>query len=470
MDGNVSTFKARLVAKGFTQTQGIDYDETFSPVAKIKSIRIMLAIAAFHDYEIWQMDVKTAFLNGKLAEDVYMNQPEGFVDAKFPDRVCKLEKSIYGLKQASRRWNLCFDEKVKEFGFSRSEDESCVYVKASGSIVTFLVLYVDDILIIGNDIPTLQDVKSWLGKCFAMKDLGEAAYILGIRILRDRSKRLIGLNQSTYLDKVLKRFCMENSKKGELPIQSNTKMSKTQSPSTDEEISEMSRIPYASAVGSIMYAMTCTRPDVSFALSMVSRYQGNPGKAHWIVVKNILKYLRRTKHWVLVLGGCDMLRVTGYCDASFQTDRDNFRSQSGWVFTLNGGAVTWKSSKQDTVADSTCESEYIAISEASKEAIWLKNFIGDLGVVTTIKEPMEIFCDNEGAVALTKEPRDHSRSRHIDRKYHFIRHKIEEGHLVVKRVSSEENPADPFTKGLSRVKHHQHARSIGLRDDVSFSS
>ena len=267
------------------------------------------------------------------------------MDPKHPNRVCKLEKSIYGLKQASRRWNLCFDEKVKEFGFVRSEDESCVYVKASGSIVTFLVLYVDDILLIGNDIPTLQEVKSWLGKCFAMKDLGEASYILGIRIVRERSKRLIGLSQNTYLEKVLKRFSMENSKKGELPIQSNAKLSKTQSPSTEAEIAEMSRVPYASAVGSIMYAMTCTRPDVAFALSMVSRYQGNPGKAHWIAVKNILKYLRRTKEWFLVLGGSDDLKVRGYSDASFQTDRDNYRSQSGWVFTLNGGAVTGKSSK-----------------------------------------------------------------------------------------------------------------------------
>ncbi|KAI3767195.1 hypothetical protein L2E82_17283 [Cichorium intybus] len=428
----------------------------------------MLAIAAFHDYEIWQMDVKTAFLNGKLTEDVYMNQPEGFVDAKYPDKVCKLEKSIYGLKQASRSWNLCFHEKVKEFGFSRSEDESCVYVKASGSIVTFLVLYVDDILLMGNDVPTLQDVKSWLGKCFAMKDLGEAAYILGIRILRDRKKRLIGLSQSTYLDKVLKRFSMENSKKGELPMQSNAKLSKTQSPSTDEEIVDMSRVPYASAVGSIMYAMTCTRPDVAFALSMVSRYQGNPGRAHWTAVKNILKYLRKTKNFVLVLGGSDTLRVDGYTDASFQTDRDNGRSQSGWVFLLNGGAVTWKSSKQETVADSTCESEYIAASEAAKEAAWLKNFIGDLGVVPSIQEPVELFCDNEGAVALTKEPRDHGKSRHIDRKYHYIRHKVEEGHLVVKRVSSEDNPADPLTKALSRVKHYQHARRIGLTDDISF--
>ncbi|KAJ9548673.1 hypothetical protein OSB04_021216 [Centaurea solstitialis] len=202
MDGNVHTFKARLVAKGYTQTQGIDYDETFSPVAKIKSIRILLAIAAFHDYEIWQMNVKTAFLNGKLDEDVYMAQPEGFVHAKYPDKVCKLKKSIYGLKQASRSWNLCFHKKIKEFGFSRIKDESCVYVKASGSNVVFLVLYVDDILFIGNNVPMLQDVKIWLGKCFAMKDLGNAACILGIRIYQDRTKRLVGFSQSTYLDKI----------------------------------------------------------------------------------------------------------------------------------------------------------------------------------------------------------------------------------------------------------------------------
>ncbi|GJT21829.1 retrotransposon protein, putative, ty1-copia subclass [Tanacetum coccineum] len=181
-DGTVHTYKSRLVAKGFTQTYEVDYEETFSPVADIRAIRILIAIAVFYDYEIWQMDVKTAFLYGHLSEEVYMTQPEGFVNPKYPNHVCKLKRSIYGLKQASRQWNKRFDDEIKKFDFTQNRDEPCVYQKASGSYVTFLILYVDDILIMGNNIPMLQDVKSYLGKCFAMKDLGEAAYILGIKI------------------------------------------------------------------------------------------------------------------------------------------------------------------------------------------------------------------------------------------------------------------------------------------------
>src|SRR4051812_28902051 len=251
----------------------------------LKSVRIVLAIAAYFDYEIWQMDVKTAFLNGNLDEDVYMIQPEGFVDPQNASKVCKLQKSIYGLKQASRSWNIRFKKVVKSFGFIENEKETCVFKKFSGSSIVFLILYVDDILLIGNDIPMLEAVKDSLKNSFSMKDLGEATYILGIKIYRDRLRRLIGLSQSTYIDKVLKRFNMHEAKKGFLPASHGIKLSKTRCPSTTDERESMSMIPYASAIGSIMYTMICTRLDVSYALNVTSRYQANPGEGHWIAVR-----------------------------------------------------------------------------------------------------------------------------------------------------------------------------------------
>ncbi|GJZ35202.1 retrotransposon protein, putative, ty1-copia subclass [Tanacetum coccineum] len=270
----VHAYKVRLMAKRYTQTPWIDYEETFSPVADIRAIRILIAIAAYYDYEIWQMDVKTAFLNGYLNEEVYMEQPEGFVNPKYPNRVCKLKRSIYGLKQESRQWNKRFDNEIKKFGFSQNVDEPCVYLKASRSNVTFLILYDDDILIMGNSILMLQDVKSYLGRCFAMKDLGEAAYILGIKIYKDRSRRLIGLCQCDYIEKILKRFHMENSKRGSIPMQEKLRLSKSKGASTPAELKRMQNVPYASAVGEL----------------------------HWTTVKNILKYLRNTKDMFLVYG------------------------------------------------------------------------------------------------------------------------------------------------------------------------
>ena len=306
-DREVETYKATLVAKGFRQIQGVDYDETFSPVAMLKSIRIMLAIAAFYEYEIWQMDVKTSFLNGDLEETVYMSQPEGFVVSGSEGKACKLLKSIYGLKQASRSWNKCFDKVIKQFGFYQNTEEACIYRKEQGNAIVFLILYVDDLLLIGNDTSLLQSVKAWLSKNFSMKDLGEAAYILGIKIYRDRSKRLLGLSQSLYIDTILKRFSMENSKRGNVPTQSGIVLSKKDAPHTEEEKARMKRIPYASAIGSIMYAMLCTRPDVAYALGCVSRYQSNPGEKHWTAVKCILKYLRNTKDLFLIYGNGDLL-------------------------------------------------------------------------------------------------------------------------------------------------------------------
>nr|GEX02007.1 hypothetical protein [Tanacetum cinerariifolium] len=261
MDGVVYIFKARLVAKVFTQTYGVDYEETFSHVADIRAIRILIAIATYYDYEIWQMDVKTAFLNGHLSEEVYMKQPEGIVNPKYPNHVCKLKHSIYGLKQASRKWNKRFDDEIKKFGFTQNPDEPCVYLKASESYIVILILYVNDILLMGNNIPMLQDVKSYIRRSFAMKDLGEAAYILGIKIYRDRSKRLI----------------------------EKLKLSKSQGASTPAEKQRMQNIPYASV---------------------------NLGEEHWTAVKNILMYLRNTKDMFMVYGGNveRELRVSLYTD------------------------------------------------------------------------------------------------------------------------------------------------------------
>ncbi|GJT11916.1 retrotransposon protein, putative, ty1-copia subclass [Tanacetum coccineum] len=448
----------------------VDYEETFSPVADIRAIRILIAIAAFYDYEIWKMDVKITFLNGYLDEDIYMVQPEGFVDPNHPRKVCKLQRSIYGLKQASRSWNKRFDEEIKRFGFAQNLDEPCVYQKASGSNVTFLILYVDDIIIMGNHIPSLQSVKDYLGKCFAMKDLGEAAFILGIKIYRDRSKRLIGLSQNAYMDKILKRYKMDNSKRGHIPMQERLDLNKSQGAQTPKEVNRMKNVPYASAVGSIMYAVRCTRPDVAFAQNLTSRFQQNPGELHWTAVKNILKYLRNTKDMFLVYGGnpSTELRVECYCDAGFETDRDDTKSQTGYVFVLNGGAVDWKSSKQSTTAMSATESEYIAASEAVMEAVWIRKFISGLGIVPTINEPLNMYYDNSAVVYYANEPGIQRGARHYHRRYHYVRECVVLGEIRILKVHTDNNLADPFTKVLSNRKLTQHARGMGLHHASSF--
>ncbi|GJW55587.1 retrotransposon protein, putative, ty1-copia subclass [Tanacetum coccineum] len=416
------------------------------------------------------MDVKTAFLNGFLEEEIYMEQPEGFIDPNHPSKVCKLQRSIYGLKQASRSWNKRFDEEIKKFGFHQNLDEPCVYQKASRSNVIFLILYVDDIILMGNHIPSLQEVKDYLGKCFSMKHLGEAAFILGIKIYRDRSRRLIGLSQNAYLDKILKRYRMDNSKRGSIPMQVDLHLNKSQCATTSAEMKRMQNVPYASAVGSIMYAVRCTRPDVAFAQNITSRFQQNPGEAHWTAVKNILKYLRNTKDTFLVYGGNPEaeLQVKCYCDAGFETDRDDTKSQTGYVFVLNGGAVVWKSSKQSTTAQHATEAEYIAASEAAKEAVWIRKFIDELGVVPSNDYPIKMNCDNSAAIIIAKESGIQKGARHFQRKYHYVRECIKTGEIDIVKVHTDENLADPFTKALAGPKLTRHARSMGLRPASSF--
>jgi hypothetical protein len=240
-------------------------------------------------------------------------------------------------------------------------------------------------------------------------------------------------------------------------------LSKAQCPATADEREKMSVIPYASAIGSIMYAMLCTRPDVSHALSLTSRYQSDPGVEHWTAVKNILKYLKRTKEMFLVYGGDEELVVKGYVDASFNTDLDDSKSQSGYVFILNGAAVSWRSSKQSVIAASTTEAEYVAAAEAAQEGVWMREFIIELGVVPSALDPMAIYCDNTGAIANAKEPRSHKNSKHIKRRFHTIREYVKEGDIKICKVHTDLNVADPLTKPLPRAKHDQHQESMGVR-------
>jgi hypothetical protein len=236
---------------------------------------------------------------------------------------------------------------------------------------------------------------------------------LRIKIYRDRSRKLLGLSQNTYIDNVLKRFRMDDSKKGFIPMSHGIHLSKTQCPSTNNEREEMSKVQYASVIGSIMYVMLCTRPGVSYPLNVISRYQVDPGKTHWTSVKNILKYLRNTKKSFLVYGGETELVVRSYTDVSFQTDRDDSKSQSGYVYILNGGAVSCKSS--------VTEAEYITASEATKKGVWIKNFLTELEVVPSISSPVDLYYDNTGTITQSKEQRSHQRSKHILRRYHLIR-------------------------------------------------
>lgn len=304
--------------------------------------------------------------------------------------VCKLKKSIYGLKQASRQWYYKFHQVISSFGFEANPVDDCIYQKFSGSKFVFLVLYVDDILLASNNIGLLHETKRFLTKKFEMKDLGDASFVLGIRILRDRSRGILGLSQTSYIDTVLDRFSMKDSKPGDTPVARGDKFSLKQCHITDLEKEEMHKVPYASAVGSLMYAQVCTRPDLAFIVGVLGRYLSNPGMQHWIAVKRVMRYLKRTRDFVLTYRKSDNLEIIGYSDSDFVGCPDSRRSTSGYIFLLAGGAVSWKSAKQTLVAPSTMAAEFVACFEASNHVTWLRKFVTGLHLVGSIERPLKI--------------------------------------------------------------------------------
>ena len=460
--GNIKRFKARLVAKGFTQKEGIDYKDTFSPVSKKDSLRIIMALVAHFDLELHQMDVKTAFLNGNLDEDIYMEQPEGFTKKGNEHLVCKLKKSIYGLKQASRQWYIKFNNTITSFGFKENIVDQCIYLKVSGSKFIFLILYVDDILLASNDLGLLGETKEYLSKNFHMVDMGEANYVIGIEIFRDRSRGVLGLSQKGYIDRVLERFNMKSCSSGIAPLLKGDKLSKMQCPRNNMEMEQMKKIPYASTVGSLMYAQTYTRSDISFAVGMLGRYQSDPGFEHWKAAKKVMRYLQGTKDYMLTYKRSEQLEVVGYSDFDYSGCLDSLKSTSGFVFMLENGAISWKSEKQSITASSMMEAEFVACFEASSHALWLRNFVSGLGVVDSIAKPLRIYCDNTATVFFSKNGKFSSGSNHMDLKYLVVKERVQKQQVSIENIRTTLMVADPLTKGLPPKACLEHVMRMGL--------
>jgi transposase InsO family protein len=461
--GHVVRHKARLVAQGFSQVPGVDFFDTYAPVATLSSIRTVLALAARLDLELCQIDIKGAYLNGKLTDDevIYMRQPPGFESQVHPSKVCRLRKTLYGLKQSGRRWYQRLVEiLVDELGFTQcATDQAVFFRRRDPGEHTIVVVHVDDCTIAAKLMSQIDELKVMICKHVEITDLGALHWLLGIEVTRNRDAHTISLSQRSYVDSIIRRFNFEDLKPVSNPMEPSTRLHSGQSPSTGAEYAAMRHIPYREAVGSLMYASLGTRPDISYAVTTVSRFSSNPGPAHWDAVRRIYRYLLGTKDLKLTFGGVEKV-LTGYADADGSMGEDR-RAVSGYAFLIDGGAVSWSSKRQEIVSLSTTESEYVAATHAAKEALWLRSFIGQL--FAPLPEPVTLFSDNQSAIALTKDHQYHARTKHIDIRFHFIRWVIEEGKLRLVYCPTADMVADTLTKALPSPKVKHFAVELRLR-------
>ncbi|GLU00818.1 hypothetical protein SLE2022_181580 [Rubroshorea leprosula] len=447
-NGSVHKHKARLVAKGYMQQEGVDFDETFALVARFDTIRTVLALAAQHKWSVFQFDVKSAFLNGFLEENVYVQQPRGYEIEGQEQKVYKLKKALYGLKQAPRAWYERINAHFCSHGFHKSPSEPTLYVQTRGGDEVLLVcLYVDDLIYTSNSSFLLKEFRRMMVNEFDMTDLGLMRYFLGLEVVQNGEG--IFISQEKYAKDLLKKCRMEDCNSVGTPMVSNQKFS------LDDGEEKVDAHAYRSLIGSLLY-LTNSRPDITFATSVLSRFMQSPSRTHYGAARRILRYLKGTISFGILYAKNEQFNLFGYSDSDWAGCVDDRRSTSGYAFFLGSGAISWSSKKQASTALSSSEAEYISLTAAACQATWTRRILEDMKQVQV--QPTTIFCDNQSTIAMTKNPVFHSRTRHIETRHHFIRELVASGGLEVVHCNSKDQVADIFTKPLPLDKF------IHLRD------
>jgi len=439
------------VIRGDHQVEGFDYNETFAPVAKMTSVRCFLTVAVAKGWDLYQLDVNNAFLHGDLDEEVYMKLPPGF-HTNDTQMVCRLQKSLYGLRQAPRQWFSKLSTKLCEYGFIRSYADYSLFTYRKGDVFMAVLVYVDDIVLTGNNPAATVHFKNYLHTCFSIKDLGILKYFLGIEAAR--SPQGLFLCQRKYALEIIAECGLLGAKPVAFPMEENHKLALAQGPLLPDPTR------YRRLIGRLIY-LTITRPDLTYAVHILSQFMQAPREDHIEAARRVLRYLKGTAGQGILLRAATDLHLVGFCDSDWRACPLSRKSLTGYFITLGGSPVSWRSKKQATVSRSSAEAEYRAMAFATSELIWIRSFLASLGVFPA---PMTLYCDSQAALHIARNPVFHERTKHIEIDCHFVREKLEAGILHLAHVGTTQQPADILTKALGTRKFQYLKGKLGILD------